>query len=243
MFDCKKEVEKRVTWIKSVLDSAGAKGIVIGMSGGKDCALVGILATMATDNVTGIIMPCEAKQNYLSDRDDAILLNKKFKIRTLEVDLTSTKQELRKVLYPLSESQYEMAYANINPRLRMIVLYNYAQRENYLVAGTGNLSERTMGYFTKWGDGAYDFNPIGDLTVKEVYILLKYLNCPEEIIRKEPSAGLIEGQTDEKDFGITYAEIDKYIMTKQATEHVKSIVDNAYNKTKHKRFMGRIYPE
>ena len=238
----KENVEKRVNWIKNILTSANAKGIVIGMSGGKDCALVGILSKMATENVVGIIMPCESSSNYGADREDALELKEKFGIKTIEVDLTNIKKEFRKVLKPISESQYEMAYANINPRLRMITLYNYAQREGYLVAGTGNRSERTMGYFTKWGDGAYDFNPIGDMTATEIFEMLRYLGVPENILKKAPSAGLIEGQTDEKDFGITYEELDTYILHNKATPEVKKIVDKAYNSTKHKRENPRIYP-
>ena len=124
----------------------------------------------------------------------------------------------------------------------MITLYNYAQREGYLVAGTGNRSERTMGYFTKWGDGAYDFNPIGDLTATEIFEMLKFLDCPQNIITKAPSAGLIEGQTDEADFGVTYKDLDTYILKGEATEEVKNIVDKAYNSTRHKRENPRIYP-
>lgn len=238
----KENIQKRVNWIKSILQEARAKGVVVGMSGGKDCTLVGILCKMATENVSGIIMPCEASRNYGEDKKDALLVNEKYNIKTIEVDLTAAKKELRKVLYPISDSQYEMAYANINPRLRMIVLYNYAQREGYLVAGTGNRSERTMGYFTKWGDGAYDFNPIGDMTATEIYEMLRYLECPESIIKKAPSAGLLDNQTDEEDFGVTYEELDNYILTKQADERVKNIVDKAYKSTKHKREQVRIYP-
>lgn len=232
----------RVNWIKKILVEANAKGIVIGMSGGKDCALVGILSKMATDNVTGLIMPCESKINFTQDKEDALLINNKFGIKTEIVDLTAVKQLFKSVLAPISNNQIDISYENINPRLRMITLYNYAQREGYLVAGTGNLSERTMGYFTKWGDGAYDFNPIADLTVTEVYQMLEYLDCPKQIITKAPSAGLYEGQTDEKDLGVTYLEIDKYIREGKASDKAKEIIERAYSKTSHKRGMGRVFP-
>lgn len=235
-------ISDRVSWIKKVLQEANAKGIVIGMSGGKDCALVGILSKMATDNVTGLIMPCESKINFTSDKDDALLINNMFGIKTEIIDLTPIKKLFKSVLEPISNNQIDISYENINPRLRMITLYNYSQREGYLVAGTGNLSERTMGYFTKWGDGAYDFNPIADLTVTEIYKMLEFLNCPKQIITKAPSAGLYEGQTDELDMGITYLEIDKYIREGKASEIAKDIIEKAYKKTSHKRGMGRIYP-
>ncbi|MBR6751258.1 MAG: NAD(+) synthase [Clostridia bacterium] len=239
--DYRKSIEERVEWIKSVLASAHADGIVLGMSGGKDSALVGILARMATPNVTGIIMPCQSSRNYGEDRDHALLLNEKFDIKTLEVDLTPVKEALNAVLIPLDESQTPMAYANVNPRLRMLTLYNYAQRKNYLVAGTGNRSEFTMGYFTKWGDGAFDLNPITDLTATEVFEMLRHLDCPSEIIDKAPSAGLFEGQTDEKDMGITYKDLDTYLLTGVATPEVKQKVDNTYARTAHKRAMGKTF--
>jgi NAD+ synthase len=109
---------------------------------------------------------------------------------------------------------------NIAPRLRMAVLYSIAQSKNCLVAGTGNKSEATVGYFTKWGDGAYDFNVIADLTVTEIYEFLRYLNAPDQIIEKAPSAGLFDGQTDEGEMGIKYADIDRYILDGGGEEEV-----------------------
>jgi NAD+ synthase len=240
--DCKKVVNERVEWIKNILVDANAKGVVLGMSGGKDSALVGILCKLATKNVTGIIMPCQSKRNLGQDRDDAILLCKKFDIKNLEVDLSKVKADLALALEPLIDDQNPMAYANINPRLRMITVYNYAQRAGYIVAGTGNRSEGTMGYFTKWGDGAYDFNPIADLTVKEIYELLRYLDCPSSIIEKAPSAALFEGQTDEEEMGIKYADLDDYILNGKGTDELKKTVDKVYTATAHKRNLGRVYP-
>ena len=237
-----KELLNRAAWVKEILSEAGADGVVLGLSGGKDSALAAIICRMATPNVVGIIMPCESKRNYAQDKDYVLKLAEKFDVGTLEVDLTPVKQAFRAVLEGLDENQNAMAYANVNPRLRMITLYNYAQRKNYLVCGTGNLSEITMGYFTKWGDGAYDFNPIGDLTVRDVYKLLRYAECPEEIINEPPSAALFEGQTDEQEMGITYREIDDYILDGVAEEEVKNKIDRAFARSEHKRTLGRIYP-
>jgi NAD+ synthase len=196
---------------------------------------------MAADNVTGIIMPCESSRNFNEDRLDALEINEKFGIETVEIDLTEIKRQFAEKLKPLCPEHSDMAYANINPRLRMIALYNYAQRKNYLVAGTGNRSERTMGYFTKWGDGACDFNPIADLTVREVYQLLRFLGVPQKIMEKAPSAGLFEGQTDEKDMGITYDEIDDYLLENKADDRVKEIIERAEKRTAHKRNNIIIY--
>ncbi|MEG1609438.1 MAG: NAD(+) synthase, partial [Clostridia bacterium] len=88
---------------------------------------------------------------------------------------------------------------------------------------TSNRSERYVGYFTKWGDNACDFNPISDLTVKEVYTMLDYLECPRTICKKQPSAGLMDGQTDERDFGFTYKELDDYLMNKNVGDNFSKI--------------------
>ena len=127
------------------------------------------------------------------------------------------------------------AVNNIAPRLRMTTLYTIAASEYLLVAGTGNRSELYMGYYTKWGDGACDFNPISDLTATEVIEFLCWLTAPAAIINKAPSAGLFDGQTDEEEMGVTYAAIDKYITTGEASEHDKRIIDRYHKRAEHKR--------
>lgn len=238
--DCAKEVKSRVEWIKSLLKQSNANGIVFGNSGGKDCVLVGILSKMATENVTSIIMPCESSRNYGEDRNHALKFSSMFNINTIEIDLTATKKELNKVLEPYI-GDCPMAYANINPRLRMTTLYSYAYKNNCLVAGTGNRSEIMTGYFTKWGDGGYDFNPISDLTVTEVYKMLNYLKAPIEIIEKKPSAGLYEGQTDEQEIGLSYNVIDEYLLNGtgkiEDIDKLKSIIQ----RTEHKRKIPKMY--
>lgn len=241
MINVKKEVEDRVKWIKELLAESGARGVVFGASGGKDSVLVGILSKMATPNVTGVIMPCESRRNFGTDRDDAMLVNEKYGIETLEVDLTPAKLALAASLKDVVSEQNELAYMNINPRLRMAALYNIAQRRNYLVAGTGNRSEIYVGYYTKWGDGASDFNPISDLTVGEVYRMLEYLGAPEIIIAKAPSAGLADDQTDEKEMGLTYAEIDGYILNGQAADEVRAKIEKRHAASAHKRTGVRFY--
>ena len=140
--DVETTVKKRVQWIKNILDSTGARGIVYGNSGGKDCTLVGALCKLATDNVLGVIMPCSSASNYAGDRDDALAAAKTFGIEQTEVDLTATKETLVGALgenLAGEERAVHSALININPRLRMITLYALAQSRGYLVAGTGNL--------------------------------------------------------------------------------------------------------
>ena len=242
MRDYKEETQKRVEFIKTVLKNANAKGIIYGNSGGKDCTLVGILSKMATDNVLGVMMPCQSKRNYTEDIEDGLNAAKQYNIETVTVDLTEAKETLKSAV----EKVYKvngLADANMNPRLRMITLYSLAQEKNYLVAGTGNRSERHMGYFTKWGDGACDFNPIADLTVREVYEFLEYLKAPENIIKKAPSAALYEGQTDEKEMGISYEKIDNYILEGVGEKEDIELIDKAYKRSEHKRTMPLFYSD
>ena len=135
--------------------------------------------------------------------EDAKNIAKQYAIETRVVDLTAVKETEIESLKE-SVNLNEAALANMAPRLRMITLYAIAASENRLVAGTGNRSEAYVGYFTKWGDGAHDFNPIADLTVTEIYEFLRYLKAQEYIINKVPSAALFDGQTDEAEMGITY---------------------------------------
>lgn len=240
MRDYQAELEKRVAYIQERLQSAGAKGIVYGNSGGKDSALVGILCRKACDNVLGVMMPCQSKRNFGEDMVDGLTVAKQFDIETVTVDVTAAKEALLQSVegvMPLAD----MAKANMNPRLRMITLYALAQSRNALVAGTGNRSEYYMGYFTKWGDGAYDLNPIIDLTVEEIYEFLRFLNAPESIITKAPSAGLFEGQTDEKEMGITYADLDRYLLTGEGDPAVIAKIEAAHSRSAHKRTMPKVY--
>ena len=247
--DVQFSIQKRVEWIRKILSESGAKGIIYGNSGGKDCTLVGALCKLATDNVLGVIMPCQSSQNYGSDRDDALRAGKHFGIQQIEIDLTKTKEALVAALGDqltrdnVGEANLKMANVNINPRLRMTTLYALGQARGYLVAGTGNLDEATLGYFTKWGDGAHDFNPIADLTVGEIYEHLRALNAPSTIIEKAPSAGLYQGQTDESELGIKYADVDKYLRGEPIPEDVKAKIERARARSLHKTRMPRKYPE
>jgi len=242
MRDYKVETEKRVAFIKELVSKTSAKGIVYGNSGGKDSALVGILCKMACDDTVGVIMPCCSTRNYEEDTDHGVLVATQFDIETRTVDLTNVKEALIESVSGKTEINGG-ADINIAPRLRMTTLYTIAASENRLVAGTGNRSEIYMGYFTKWGDGACDFNPIADLTAGEVFEFLRYLKAPSEIIDKPPSAGLYEGQTDEADMGVTYAAIDEYILNGNAHLEDAKIIRKYHSGSEHKRRMPLYYGE
>ena len=241
MRDYQKEFESRVAWIRDLVAKSGQKGIVYGNSGGKDCTLVGILCKAACDNTVGILMPCASKRNFGADLTDGKEAAEQYGIETRLVDLTGVREAELAALEGVTEMT-PAAIANIAPRLRMTTLYSVAGAEGRLVAGTGNRSETYMGYFTKWGDGAYDFNPIADFTVTEVYEFLAYLNAPESIRTKAPSAGLFEGQTDEQEMGITYAAIDEYLLHGTATPENKAILDRFHSISEHKRQPIATYP-
>ena len=240
MRNYKIEFENRVAFIKSVLCESGLKGIVYGNSGGKDSALVGILCKAACENTVGIILPCTSKRNYDEDTADAKEVAEKYNIETRTVDLTPVKEAELKALDGVTTLN-AAALSNIAPRLRMLTLYAVAAAENRLVAGTGNKSEAYVGYFTKWGDGAHDFNPIADLTVTEIYEFLRYLDAPKCVIEKAPSAALFAGQTDETEMGVSYAELDTYLSGSGISEEKKTIIERLHNASEHKRKGIAVY--
>jgi len=192
-------------WIRERVEEAGAQGVVLGISGGVDSSVLAVLVKRAMgDRMLGLIMPCHSDP---TDAEHARLVAKKFDIETEYVDLTPVFDRLVEALPPGNK----VAVGNLKPRLRMTVLYYFANSRHYLVAGAGNKSELMAGYFTKFGDGGVDILPLGDLLKTQVRELARELGIPEEIIAKPPSAGLWEGQTDEGEMGITYEELDKAI--------------------------------
>ncbi len=197
--------ERISAWIRKRVEAAGAEGVLVGLSGGIDSAVVAVLAQRALgDRVLGLILPCFSLPE---DERDGLMLADTFKIRRERVDLSPVYEAF---LGQLPQGG-KMCQANLKPRLRMAALYFYANQFNYLVAGTGNKSERMMGYFTKFGDGGSDLLPIGDLTKSQVRKLAEDLKIPRRIIERPPSAGLWRGQTDEEEMKIRYKELDRII--------------------------------
>lgn len=234
-----KRLEHRLNWIRERVKAAGCTGVVVGESGGKDSATVTALCVRALgkENVVGITMPC----NSLStDMEHARLVADAFGIKIIEVNIGGAFTTLKNTIINEHELN-ELAVANIKPRLRMTTLYAVAQTLNYLVVGTDNKSEMVMGYFTKWGDGGYDFNPLSDLTMQEVLELGKELGVPEPILTKAPSAGLWEGQTDEKEMGVTYKAIEEYIKTGTTDPASLEVIEKTNKRTAHKREMPYMY--
>ncbi|MGE5627696.1 MAG: NAD(+) synthase [Solirubrobacterales bacterium] len=229
-------VNEIVIWLKEQLESSGSKGFITGNSGGIDSAVVLALCKLASKNTIGVIMPCG---NISEDERYARITAEKFDIETIFVDLMQPFEAMKSAI---GEDLSSLSSSNLKPRLRMASLYAIAQNRGYIVVGTGNLSEATMGYFTKWGDGAHDINPIRNLCKSEVRILARELGVPEEIIEKAPSAGLWEGQTDEEEMKVLYKEIDEYILNGSTNERAQKIIEEQYDKTEHKRIGIKAFP-
>jgi NAD+ synthase len=195
--------KKIVNWLKKQVRASGAKGIVLGLSGGVDSAVVAALAKEAVgkDNVLALILPCHSQKQ---DMQDALLVSRELGITTETVDLSAIYDTFIKTVPKGSQ----LALANLKPRLRMVTLYYFANALNYLVCGTGNKSELLVGYFTKYGDGGTDILPIASLLKRDVRRIARELKIPEQVITKPPTAGLWPGQTDEGEMGITYNELD-----------------------------------
>jgi NAD+ synthase len=186
---------------------AGFTKAVIGLSGGIDSAVSAALAVRAygSGNVLAIKMPYRTSSpESLSDAD---LVAESLGIRTETVEITP-------MVEPLFLSQKisdNLRRGNIMARERMIVLYDYSQRECALVIGTSNKTEALLGYGTLFGDMASALNPLGDLYKTQVWQLATALSIPERVVTKQPTADLFEGQTDEADLGFSYAEVDRFL--------------------------------
>lgn len=194
-------------WIREHVEGAGLSGAIIGLSGGIDSAVASGLCARAVgpENVLGIIMPAHSDP---ADTEHAVLAAETWGIEYRTIDLTPIYDHFIEIL----PDGTKLADANIKPRIRMITLYHQANTLNRLVVGTGNKSELTIGYYTKYGDGGVDLLPLADLVKSEVRELAREMGVPEVIIERPPSAGLWEGQTDENEMGLTYEQLDGAIL-------------------------------
>ena len=193
---------------------------------------------LGKERVVAVSMPCNSVP---SDFDDAKLVADAFGVKFIKIDLTQTYLELeREINSNLDKNLCNESKINIKPRLRMTSLYAIAQTLGYLVIGTGNLCESMVGYTTKWGDSACDFNPIGNFTVDEVLAIGKYLKVPEKVLKKAPNDGL-GGLTDEEKMGIKYSQIADMIETGDTEKEAKEEIIKKFNASKHKREAIPVY--
>lgn len=199
---------KIIAGIHKYFKESGYEKAVIGVSGGIDSALTLKLTVdaLGPQNVTGLLMPekgVSSEENY----QHAKTLCQFFEIEYHSISINKFLTDF----LTLPWKPNELAQINTKSRVRMIVLYNFANTRNALVVGTSNKTELAIGYGTKHGDLAADIEVIGDLYKHEVYKLAEHVGLPEEFLHKAPSAELYSGQTDEEELGITYREIDNIL--------------------------------
>ncbi len=236
--------KKLVKGIKGFFAEQGKSKAVLGLSGGIDSALVLKLLceSLGAGNVTALLMP-NTKLTKSASVEDARSLAESLGVAHFVVPIDGILERFE----ALPWVQSDVAKANLNARARALVLYNYANTHDCIVVGTGNKSEFYMGYFTKYGDGAADFFPIGGLLKKQVRQLARHFGLPKEFLEKAPSAELWEGQEDEKEMGIAYEVLDELLplvlKKKKVPKGKEAIAKKIFAKikaTEHKRAAAKI---
>ncbi|WP_185872809.1 NAD(+) synthase [Blattabacterium cuenoti] len=245
MINSKLIINYIINWLKKYIKKSKSNGFIIGISGGIDSALTSTLVAMTKKPTLVLEMPILEKKNILSKKH-IIFLKKKFSnVYHLEKNLYKLYILFSEIVYEKNhiEQQRSLALANIQSRLRMITLYYYANINNYLVVGTGNkIEDFGVGFFTKYGDGGVDLQPIGDLTKNEVYFLSKELNIISSIQNAIPKDGLWKDQrSDEDQLNATYQELEwamknykNNIRITNKKYHIMKIYKNLHKKNRHK---------
>lgn len=214
--DYEKLTQRIYEFIKTKVKSANAKGVVLGLSGGIDSALVATLCKNALKtDIFALLMP--SKYSNEQNLQDALKLCKKlnieYKIIKIDKILASFLEQ--------SQDANKIRMGNLCARIRMSLLYDYSALKGYLVVGTSNKSELMLGYGTIYGDLACAFNPIGSLYKSEIYNLATFLNLDQAFIQKAPSADLWVGQNDQEDLGFSYEEIDQGLKALELNDEKK----------------------
>lgn len=209
-------------FIKTYIKNSGCDGAVMGMSGGVDSAVAAILCKDALGKKNFICLFLPDVTTPKEDLKHFEILVDKFDIKYEKKDITSLVKQVNDNCL-IKPDKY--ALANVKARSRMILLFEYANMTHRLVCGTSNKSELLVGYFTKYGDGGVDIQPIGDLYKTQVWELAKYLKVPKEIIKKPPSAGLWHGQKDEHELQMSYKILDRILGGLEQKMEVDEIAD------------------
>lgn len=248
VIDVAEEVRKRVDFLKEYIQKSGVTGLLIAISGGIDSAVAAGLCKMATDELSketgrdymtlGVYQPYGQQEDIEHSYEVAKAFNLK---HTVETNIEDAVNEIA------LETEYAFKAMNIHrhisipgkgnvkARTRMVVQYALAFDLNLLVVGTDHASEAITGFYTKWGDGAVDVTPLSSLNKRQVRQLAAHIGVPQSILDKVPTAGLWEGQTDEKELGITYDENSDYLEGKDVSPAAREKLEKQYLKTEHKR--------
>jgi len=234
------EIQQRmdiaVEWLRTKVAEAKAQGVVVGISGGVDSAVVSGLCKRAfPEHSLGVIMPALSDPR---DVEDARLVAQTHGIKVIEIDLSQAHAAIMDQIqrFPFLQTEnVRVTQGNLKARLRMATLYAVANALNYLVVGTDNAAESYTGYFTKYGDGGVDLLPLGSLTKTEVRAWAKAMGLPDRIVNRVPTAGLWPGQTDEDEMGLTYDLIDRYLIGKEIPEEAKARIEHLHRISEHKR--------
>lgn len=224
-----KEIEN---FLKTYLEETHSKCFILGLSGGVDSSLVAALCKAAVGKDKLFCYNIEVESHH-SDKEDANAIAKELDINLENIDLTDTYHSFLKTLK--GEDFKTMSKANLKVRMRMLTLYAYAQEKGGLVVGTDNLDEYYVGYFTKYGDGGVDLLPIVYLTKAEVREAAMMYGLSKHFAERIPSAGLFEGQTDEKEMGVKYVDLDAFLLGKQIDEESKKKIEHLHKISEHKR--------
>lgn len=217
------------TWANEYLKKTTATGYVLGVSGGIDSALaLAILSSISGIKVIGAFIDIESSKQ---DLEDAKLLQEKYKFNFVYIDMNDIYHSMVK---KLEIENNDSAKANLKVRLRSNVLYALASKHNVLTCGTTNAAEWLVGYYTKFGDNTCDIALLSYLNKEQIRYLANYFSVPVSIINKQPSAGLYEGQTDEKDMGISYKEIDHYLSYAVIDPLAETKINTRYLNNRHK---------
>lgn len=220
--------EEHVALIESFIahqvEASGRKGVVLGLSGGVDSALVAKLCAEAIGAKRVLAMGFPEGRGG-TDLEDARSWARKLGIGWRVLDIAPITAVLEAELGAARASR--IARGNLRARVRMVLSYYVANTEDRLVMGTGNKSELLCGYYTRWGDGGVDYLPIGDLYKTQVRAMARHLGVPEAIVVKTPTAGLWPGQTDEGELGISYDELDRILLGIELQMEPEAIAEKA----------------
>lgn len=219
-------------FLQDYLNESHCESYVLGLSGGVDSSLVAAIARKAVgkDKLFCYALDVESNKN---DIDDAKKVAKQLDLNLEIINLTDT---YHSYLKNLSKKELtRLTKSNLKVRMRMVALFAFAQEHHALVLGTDNADERYVGYFTKYGDGAVDLLPIVHLTKSEVRQASKFYGLDDKLVNRIPSAGLFEGQTDESEMGISYIDLDNYLLGKVVNSDVKKRIEHLHKISEHKR--------